>query len=40
MDYETKVTLVPLWHKSTLSLEEAIEISLGMKPLRGWCNEV
>ena len=23
MDYETKVTLVPLWHKSTLSLEEA-----------------
>ena len=23
MDYETKVMLVPLWHKSTLSLEEA-----------------
>lgn len=21
-------------------VEEAIEISLGMKPLRGWCNEV
>lgn len=27
MKYEDKITLVPLWHKSTLSLEEATAYS-------------